>query len=255
MSLSFAPLPHARDFFPLIVVAILRSYTSRISCPVYCFSRALSLILFPFSLKNCSCNGILYADISITFYTCSYYAVQREQNGPERLREWEKNSTIISCFSVYAIVCALLVALHYNFFFSFSLSLCRSSRCVNVNEWVWARSRSYVYFSLPCVCVCIAMHKCKASMPIVVRRQLQYTWDKIISIFINQSEKKCRKNAANEQRKNVRIAHTHSNTRTQWTNESQREKAMLRIKKVLKLYACINEEWQIDGEASEMKHF
>lgn len=137
----------------------------------------------------------------------------------------------------------------------FFLHLSRSSRCVNVNEWVWARPRSYVYFSLPCVCVCIAMHKCKASMPIVVRRQLQYTWDKIISIFINQSEKKCRKNAANEQRKNVRIAHTHSNTRTQWTNESQREKVMLRIKKVLKLYACINEEWQIDGEASEMKHF
>lgn len=28
-------------------------------------------------------------------------------------------------------------------------------------------------------------------MPIMVQRQLQYTWDKNISIFINRSKKKC----------------------------------------------------------------
>lgn len=62
-------------------------------CVLYCFrARFYSfyscIVLFPFSLKNCSCNGILYADISITLYTCSYYV-----------------RAIIAAFSMCTILC------------------------------------------------------------------------------------------------------------------------------------------------------
>lgn len=119
------------SFFPVLLIMYL----------VFCalLSRALLLSLFMHRFISIQFKK-LYADISITLYTCSYYA--------------------------RAIIAAI-------FFFSMCTIL-----------WMWANVSDRV-----CTYICMYSSCTNAKLMPIVLRQLQYTWDKIISIFINQSEK------------------------------------------------------------------